>query len=83
MFSKRFNICVKPWKVGKNIRKHAARGYLIFTQCPFDMEKDKLDHFRGNEIIPVTRKQSELFVIQNTATIAKKHLNTIMINNKL
>ena len=47
------------------------------------MEKDKLDHFRGNEIIPVTRKQSELFVIQNTATIAKKHLNTIMINNML
>ena len=47
------------------------------------MEKDKFDHFRGNEIIPVTRKQSELSVIQNTATIAKKHLNTILINNVL
>ena len=83
MFSKCFNICVKPWKVGKNIRKHAAWGYLIFIQCPFDMEKDKLDQFRGNEIIPVTRKQSELFVIQNTATIAKKHMNTTVINNML
>ena len=58
------------------------RLFNIYT-VSFDMEKDKFDHFRGNEIIPVTRKQSELFVIQNTATIAKKHLNTIMINNML
>ena len=34
-------------------------------------------------MMPVTRKQSESFVNQNSTTLAKKHLNTMMINNML
>ena len=29
------------------INKHTPSGYLLFTHCPFDRTKNKVDHYRG------------------------------------
>ena len=31
------------------INKHAPSGYSLFTHCPFDKSKNKLDHYRGKD----------------------------------
>ena len=64
------------------IDKHAPSGYSLFTHCSFDTTKNKLDRYRDEEMISLTKEEKKIHRKQKVCHIGKKGFSTNDDNKK-
>ena len=81
---KKMNTCHNNPKKSSTtkIDKHAPSGYSLFTHCSFDTTKNKLDRYRDEEMISLTKEEKKIHRKQKVCHIGKKGFSTNDDNKK-